>query len=61
MMPQFKAIHWLIFATFLAALASQMAGLDHWSDAIHPPFVAGIIGQIAALITAMFTKNPEQS
>ena len=50
--------HWTIIASFLAATASVVGGLDHWGDLLKPSVVAGLIVQLATLISAVFAGAP---
>lgn len=53
-----KPSHFAILGAMLAAIALQIAGLDHWADAIKPQFVAGMLLAIASTLTAMFSDKP---
>ena len=52
--------HWLILAGLAAAIATQLSGVQHWNEILSPPFVAGVLGQIAVTLTALFTSKPER-
>lgn len=53
--------HWTTVAMLLTALAAMIAGLDHWSDALRPPFVAGLLTMIATVLKAMFQDAPQSA
>lgn len=54
-----KASHWAVLAMFLAAVSTQLAGMEHgWRDAMTPTFVSGLLAQLATVITAMFVQKP---
>lgn len=50
--------HITIIAGFLMATAAVVGGLDHWADLLKPSVVAGLIVQIATLISAVFAGAP---
>ena len=50
--------HWLTLALLLAAISGLLGGLEHWSDLLHPSFMAGLLGVLAAVIRAMFQDTP---
>lgn len=49
----------MLVAAFLAALSIQISGIDHWPEVFQPSFVAGVLGQIAVFVRAMYTPKPE--
>lgn len=53
--------HWLLLGGFLTALAVQISGLDHWNDAVKPSFVAGFLGQLGAMLAAIYTDKPKEN
>lgn len=52
------AQHWQTLGMLLVAIAMLVAGLDHWSDAVHPPFVAGLLTAIGTVLKAMYQDRP---
>ena len=57
-MTRLEPKHWAVLGTFIVSLAAMVAGLDHWGDATHPAFVAGVLGQLGALVSAIFVGAP---
>lgn len=54
--------HWAVLIAFLMAISMQVAGLgDSWEHATKPSFIAGLIGQLATFLGAMFMRKPSQS
>jgi hypothetical protein len=53
-----KQNHWMTLAILLAGLGGMLSGLDHWSDAVHPPFVAGLLIVISSVLKAMYEDKP---
>jgi hypothetical protein len=53
-----KTSHWAILAAMVGALALQLAGIDNWSQATSPKFVAGALASIATTFAAMFNEKP---
>ena len=53
--------HYAILGSMLVGLALQIAGLDHWEDAIHPPFVAGALTTMGTTLGSMFVERPRRS
>lgn len=51
--------HWQTLAMLLIGLAMMIAGLDHWSDAVHPPFVAGVLTTVGTVLKAMYQGSPD--
>ena len=63
-MGRLQAKHWALIASFLTATFTVTAGLDHWSDLLHPAMLSGLGLQLATLISAVFVgapKNPNVS
>lgn len=58
-MGRLESKHWILIAGFLAATASVIGGLSHWSDLTQPSVVAGFLGQMSVLIGAVFTGAPQ--
>ena len=52
------AKHWQTLGMLLIAIAMLVAGLDHWTDAVHPPFVAGVLTAIGTVLKAMYQSKP---
>lgn len=52
--------HYYTLGILLLALAMQIAGLDHWHDAIKPSFVAGCLTAVGAVLKAMFQDSPNE-
>ena len=57
-MQHFEGKHYAILGSMLVGLALQIAGLDHWEDAVHPPFVAGALTTLGTTIGSMFVERP---
>lgn len=57
-MGRLEAKHWALIGAFLTSTATLIGGLEHWSD-ITPLFVAGALGQIGALLGALFAGAPQ--
>lgn len=47
---------WMLFiaalAMMLSLLAGDVAALTHWSDALYPAFVGGVLGHLGAVLAA---------
>lgn len=53
--------HWAVIAAMLAALGTQLGGMQHgWHDALTPSFVSGILIQIGTTIGAIFVGAPRK-
>lgn len=51
--------HWVVLAGLLGSMAAQLASVKNgWADTLTPGFVAGLCGQIATTITAIFIGKP---
>lgn len=50
--------HWMLLAGLMAAIGVQLAGLKTWAEAASPLFVGGLFGQVAVVITSIFTERP---
>lgn len=50
--------HWLLVAGMAGAIGLQLAGLKTWADAATPAFVGGLLGQVAVVLTSIFTQKP---
>lgn len=58
-MTRLTTEQWLLFAGFLAAIATMIGSLDNWHQAVKPVFVGGVITQLAIQIRSLFTTaNP---
>lgn len=57
-MGRLEPKHWLLIGGFLVAFSATLGGLDHWSDALHPAFVAGFVAQLGVLLGALFAGAP---
>jgi len=53
-----QARHWVTVGMFLCSGSLLIAGLDHWADAIKPPFVAGVLLAIGTLLKSMTEAGP---
>ena len=58
-MRHMKRTHWLLIAGLAGAIGLQLAGLNEWADAATPAFWGGLLGQVAVVLTAMFTDKPK--
>ena len=58
MLSRLEPKHWALIASFLTASAALVGGLDHWADLFKPAIVAGLLGQLAVLIGAVFAGAP---
>ena len=56
-MMRLQSKHWGLIASYLTSVGFLIGGLEHWGD-ITPLFVAGLIGQTAALLTAIYAGAP---
>lgn len=55
--------HALLLAAFIGALALQLSTIEHWQHTIKPPFVAGVLVQLGALIRGFYVPteaNPDK-
>lgn len=51
--------HWAVIAGFLSATATMLSGLHGWNEIIDSPAaIAGLIAQMAALVTAVYVSAP---
>lgn len=50
--------HYAIFGGFLIAIATTVASLPSWAEALKPMYVAGLLGQIGAFLTAIYADKP---
>ncbi len=50
--------HWMVIAGLASSIATQLASQHGWSDTLTPGFIAGLLGQIATTITAIFIGKP---
>lgn len=53
-----KRHHLYTLALMLGSMSLMIAGLDHWSDAIKPQFVAGILANVGVVLKAMYQNSP---
>ena len=51
--------HYFALGLLLAAISTQIASLSTWAEAVHPAFVAGAIGAVASVLTAIYSDKPE--
>ena len=56
-----KRHHYYTLSLLLGALALMIGGLDHWSDALKPQFVAGVVTAVAAVLKAMLQDSPNDN
>lgn len=60
-MSRMSRDHWAVLIAFLMAISMQIAGLgDSWEHATTPTFIAGLLGQMATFLGAMFMRKPSQ-
>ena len=60
-MTTLRGKHWAIVCTMLAAIGTQLAGMDHgWHDAQTPTFIGGVILSVATTLGALFTDAPHK-
>lgn len=52
--------HYTVVGAFLAALAAQLSGVTTWEAVRLPSFWAGLIGQMSALIGALYVNSPSR-
>ena len=52
------ARHYTVVGGFLAALAAQLSGMADWSALRMPAFWAGILGQLGAILGALYSASP---
>lgn len=57
-MGNFSGKHYAIFGGFLIAIATTVASLPSWGEAVKPMYVAGLLGQVGAFLTAMYSDKP---
>lgn len=50
--------HWMLLAGMVGAIGLQLTGLKTWADAATPAFVGGLLGQVAVVVTSIFTRQP---
>lgn len=50
--------HYTVLILMLVAIFTQTAGLDHWGDALHPPFLSGTALAVLAILRAMYVDRP---
>jgi hypothetical protein len=50
--------HYILLAGFLAVVAMQVSTLEHWREGTSPQFIAGVIGQVAIVLRAIYTEKP---
>lgn len=50
--------HYLLLAGFMAAAATVLTGMDHWSEALKPAIVGGLLAQLATVIGAIYSDKP---
>ncbi len=58
-MGRLEGKHWAVIIGFLGATAAVIVGLDHWGDLFSPKVAGGLIGQLAALLSAVFVGAPK--
>ncbi len=51
--------HYFALGLLLAAVSTQIASLTNWQEATHPVFVAGVLGAVASVLTAIYSDKPE--
>lgn len=52
--------HYAMLGGFLAAMSVTIASLPNWGEALKPLYVAGLMAQAGAFLTAMFSDKPEK-
>jgi hypothetical protein len=56
---KFEPKHWLVIALMVGGFATQLSGIKTgWYEVLTPPFVAGLLANVAATITAIFIGAP---
>ena len=49
--------HALLLTAFIGAVALQLGTIDDWQHVLTPPFVAGILVQLGALIRGFYVHT----